>query len=297
MSSFLLLAISRTLDRSALDRGWRTSDILQLACWGTVHPCLTIILISTALERSFDRKFSAVLWLLLGAASAIVGSMRLRTVQGFNRRRVKSGTLYVRTLHLAKKMGVRVKWIYVVPPGRGALTNAFASWRSVALTDNFGEYLHGSQLDAVIAHELAHNKRKHSQKQVALLLLSVCGLTVLSFGLASFVTRYRCAFVLLFLLTIFLSYYGVSRRHEYEADRDAALLTENPEAEIRALVALYRKTNSPIENGRFVELFMSHPALANRIVAIAHLGGMHRERITKILADAGFTDDVLLATR
>jgi Zn-dependent protease with chaperone function len=102
---------------------------------------------------------------MLGAGvAAIVGPMRLQAAQGIRLRRVKSGTLYNRAFRLARKVGVDLERVYVVPPGRGHLTNAFGLWRGIALTDNFGEYLSGPQIDFVIGHELAHVKGRHTQE-------------------------------------------------------------------------------------------------------------------------------------
>ena len=95
----------------------------------------------------------------------MVGTIRLRIAQGMKLRSVKSGTLYGRAMHLARNAGAKLKRVYVVPPGRGDLTNAFGSSESIAMTDNFGEYLHGPQLDFVIGHELAHAKNKHTRKK------------------------------------------------------------------------------------------------------------------------------------
>jgi Zn-dependent protease with chaperone function len=227
---------------------------------------------------------------------AVVGSACLRLALGFKKRKVKSGTLYVRTLHLAKKMGVSIRWIYVVPSGRGNLTNAFASWSGISLTDNYGEFLHGPQLDCVIAHELAHTKNRHIQKELLLLALLFSLLIVFSFTFAPLLSQHSPLAVCVLLLVPLLSYYAVSRRFEYEADRDSLRLLDNPEAEIRSLAALYRKTSTPIERSNFLELFMTHPNFVDRISAIAKLGSVSSSRVSQILCEAGITDGVPLPT-
>jgi Zn-dependent protease with chaperone function len=273
-SSFLLLLLLRVINNLVLDRKWRALDMIRLAFWGSIHPFVTVVLLAMGFEGAIERKWSAVIWFLGSAIAAVVGPVRLRAAQGFSWRKVKSGTLYVRALHLARKMGVSVRWVYVIPPGRGILTNAFATLRGVALTDNFGEFLHGPQLDFVIAHELAHNKNKHFRKQFLSLLLVVLSLSVMSWALASLIGPHESVFLLGFLLTILLSYFAISRRFEYEADRDAALLVGSPQPGIRALAALYRKTGTPIEEGLLLELFMSHPSFANRTSALARVFGV-----------------------
>jgi Zn-dependent protease with chaperone function len=297
VSVFVVHAIARLIDRSVLERRWTGSDILRQAWWGTVHPSATLLLLATGFDRAFERKPSAVFWFILAAITAVLGSACLRLALGFKKRKVKSGTLYVRTLHLAKKMGVRIQWIYVVPSGRGNLTNAFASWRSISLTDNYGEFLHGPQLDSVIAHELAHAKNRHVQKILLLLTLLFSLLIVFSITFAPLLSQYRSPAVSVLLLVPVLGYYAVSRRFEYEADRDSVRLLGNPEAEIRSLAALYRKTGTPIERSNFQELFMTHPNFVNRVSAVAKLGSVSSSRMSQILCEAGITDGVPLPTQ
>jgi Zn-dependent protease with chaperone function len=291
-SVFLVHAIARLIERSVLGRRWTGSDILRQALWGTVHPSATLLLLATGFDRTFGRKPSAFLWFILAAVTAVVGSACLRLALGFKKRKVKSGTLYVRTLLLAKKMGVSIRWIYVVPSGRGNLTNAFASWRSISLTDNYGEFLHGPQLDCVIAHELAHAKNRHIQKELLLLILLFSLLIVFSFTFAPLLLQHMAMAVSVLLLVPLLSYYAMSRRFEYEADRDSVRFVGNPEAEMRSLAALYRKTGTPLERSNFLELFMTHPNFVNRISAVAKLGNS----VSQILCEAGITDDVPLLT-
>lgn len=295
-SVFVVHAIARLIDRSVLERRWTGSDILRQAWWGTVHPSATLLFLATGFDRTFVRRPSALFWFTLAAVSAVVGSACLRLALGFKKRKVKSGTLYVRTLHLAKKMGVRIRWIYVVPSGRGNLTNAFASWSGISVTDNYGEFLHGPQLDCVIAHELAHAKNRHIQKELLLLILLFALLIVFSFTFAPLLSQHTPLTLSVLLLVPVLSYSAMSRRFEYDADGDAVRFLGNPEAEIRSLAALYRKTGTPIERSNFLELFMTHPNFVNRISAVAKLGSLSSSRVSQILCEAGITDGVPLPT-
>jgi Zn-dependent protease with chaperone function len=200
---------------------------------------------------------------------------------------VKSGTLYNHAVRLAKKVGVELDRVYVVPPGRGHLTNAFGLWRGIALTDNFGEYLSGPQLDYVIGHELAHVKGKHTRQKFAALLSVFVVLSLLSVGLSPAAAGVRSAFVLLALLGPLLMIYSISRHFEYSSDREALEFTNDPEAGLQALVSLYRMTGSPITCGRLVELFMTHPSLTNRLEAIARTAKIPASRVSEVLIDEG----------
>src|SRR6185503_6118782 len=95
-SVFLVHAIARLIDRPVLGRGWADSDIVRQAKWGTGHPSGTLLLLATGFDRAFERKPSAFLWFVLAAVTALVGSACLRLALGFKKRKVKSGTLYVR---------------------------------------------------------------------------------------------------------------------------------------------------------------------------------------------------------
>jgi Zn-dependent protease with chaperone function len=175
----------------------------------------------------------------------------------------------------------------VVPPGRGHLTNAFGLWRGIALTDNFGEYLSGPQLDFVIGHELAHVKGRHARKEFSLVLLLVVVLVGLSFGLSYAAAAFRPIVMLIVLLVPLLSVYSLSRYFEYSCDREAVDFTHDPESGLHALVNLYRMTGSPVKCSRVVELFMSHPSLINRLDGIARAGKIPVGRASAVLIEEG----------
>ena len=177
--------------------------------------------------------------------------------------------------------------VYVVPPGRGHLTNGFGLWRGIALTDNFGEYLSGPQLDFVIGHELAHVKGRHGRKKLSLVLLLVVILLPLSFGFSQVAAIFRPFFMLVVLLVPLLEVYSLSRFFEYSCDREAIGFTEDPESALHALANLYRMTGSPVRCGTIVELFMTHPSLVNRLVEITRAGNIPANRACTVLIEEG----------
>ena len=173
IASLVLYSITGWMSRRILDRRWTVPDRIKLIWWSAVHPVLTLLAMTTGFQDLFAQNLGGICWLAAAGIIALLGIVRLRYAQGFRLRRVKSGTLYTRAMYLAKIMGIQIKRVYVVPPGRGNLTNAFATSQSVGLTDNFGEYLHGPQLDCVIAHELAHVKRKHTLKKLFIIIVCI----------------------------------------------------------------------------------------------------------------------------
>ena len=82
--------------------------------------------------------------------------MFLRRAEGLKFNTLKSGELRNRALNIARRMGVALSRVYVVPAGRGHLTNAYGMSHAIGLTDNLGKYLTKAETEFVIAHEVAH---------------------------------------------------------------------------------------------------------------------------------------------
>lgn len=287
LSTAVLEGTSRCADRAILTRTWTALDIVRLACWSTVAPTISILMLAAGFHAIFEDRWFGTLWLVGAGVTAIVGPIRLRSAQGIKLRRVKSGTLYNRAFRLSRKVGVDLDRVYVVPPGRGRLTNAFGLWRGIALTDNFGEYLNGPQLDFVIGHELAHSRGRHTRKEFSAILALVAGLVLLASGLSRMAVALRPFFMLVVLFVPLLAIYYLSRYVEYSCDREAIGFTNDPESGIRALAYLYRMTDSPVKYSRITELFMSHPSLTNRLEAIARAGKIPVSRVSTVLIDEG----------
>jgi Zn-dependent protease with chaperone function len=286
-STAILEGVSRCVDRAILTRTWTALDILRLLCWSTVAPPISILMLAAAFHAIFEGIWVGSLWLVGAGVTAIVGPIRLRSAQGIKLRRVKSGTLYNHAFRLARKVGVDLDRVYVVPPGRGHLTNAFGLWRGIALTDNFGEYLSGPQLDFVIGHELAHARGRHARKKFSVILSLVSGLVLLSFSLSRMAAAFRPIFMLVVLLVPLLVIYCLSRYFEYSCDREAIGFTNDPESGLHALANLYGMTGSPVKYGRITELFMTHPSLTNRLEAIARAGKIPVSRASAVLIEEG----------
>jgi Zn-dependent protease with chaperone function len=287
LSTAFLEGVSYWGDRTILTRTWTATDILRLACSSTVAPPIALLMLAAGFHAILEGPWVRTFWFVGAAIAAVVGPIQLRAAQGIKLRRVKSGTLYNRAFRLARKVGVKLERVYVVPPGRGHLTNAFGLWRGVALTDNFGEYLSGPQLDFVIGHELAHVKGKHTRKEFSVILLLAVVLVLLSSGLSHVAAAFRPICLLIVLFVPLLAIYCLSRYFEYSCDREAIGFTNDPESGLHALVNLYRMTGAPVKCGRLVELFMTHPSLTNRLEAITRAGEIPVSRVSAILTEEG----------
>jgi len=287
LSTAVVEGASRCGDRAILTRTWTTTDILRLACWSTVAPPIALLMVAAGFHEILEGFWIGTLWLVGAGIAAVVGPIQLRAAQGIKLRRVRSGTLYNRAFRLARKVQINLERVYVVPPGRGHLTNAFGLWRGIALTDNFGEYLSGPQLDFVIGHELAHARGKHTRKQFSLVLVLFVGLAFLSSRLSPMTSVFRPTYLLAVLLVPLLVIYFISRYFEYSCDREAIEFTNDPESGLHSLVNLYRMTGSPVTCSRIVELFMTHPSLTRRLDAIARAAKIPAGRASEVLREEG----------
>lgn len=156
--------------------------------------------------------------------------------------------------------------------------------KRIVFFDTLLETLEADEIEAVLAHELGHFKRKHVQKRIlSMMLLSLGGLAVLGWlaqqpafysGLGVSNTSLYMG-LLLFMLaapafTLFVQplFSRLSRKHEFEADDFAAQQTASQHL-INALVKLYRDNASTLTPDPLYSAFHdSHPPAPIRV---AHL--------------------------
>jgi STE24 endopeptidase len=202
-----------------------------------------------------------------------------------------NGSLRDRLLNLAERTRFRARSIQVMDGSKrsrhsNAFFTGFGQFRKIVLFDTLIEQLAEPELEAVLAHEIGHFKKKHIPKMLAMsALASLVGFYCLSI-LANQDWFYRAfgfapgniaAALLLFgllsgLITFWFSpvAHWWSRRYEYQADAFAAKTMDEP----RSLVAALRKLNEknlsnltphPIYSG----FYYSHPTLLEREQALA----------------------------
>jgi len=202
------------------------------------------------------------------------------------------GSLRERLLNLARRTNFRAKSIQVMDGSKrsrhsNAFFTGFGSFRKIVLFDTLIQQLLEPELEAVLAHEIGHFKKKHIPKMLlASALGSLVGFYILSW-LANQAWFYRAfdfppgkvatALLLFGLLsgvaTFWLSplMHWWSRRYEYEADAFAARTMSEPRSLISALRKLNEKnlsnlTPHPLYSG----FYYSHPTLLEREQALTH---------------------------
>lgn len=161
--------------------------------------------------------------------------------------------------------------------------------KRIVFFDTLVNALEPDEIEAVLAHELGHFKRKHVQKRmIAMMLLSLGGLALLGW-LAGQPAFYQGLGVpepalhmalLLFMLSapvfsLFLQpvFSRLSRQHEFEAD-DYAAEQAGARHLINALVKLYRENASTLTPDPLYSAFHdSHPPAPVRVAKLGTRAG------------------------
>jgi Zn-dependent protease with chaperone function len=136
------------------------------------------------------------------------------------------------------------------------------------VTENYGKFLHGPELDFIIGHELSHGKELHGIKNLAVVPVALCVLAPMCCFLPVTLVGFRPLLDMVVTLLPILIARFVSRRFEFDADAASVAFTKNPGAAVQALVNLNRLVQTPAHRNEILELFATHPALDRRIDAI-----------------------------
>ncbi len=190
---------------------------------------------------------------------------------------------------LLDRCGFKSKGVFVMDGSRrsghgNAYFTGMGRNKRIVFFDTLLETLEADEIEAVLAHELGHFKRKHVQKRIVIMMLmSLGGLALLGWliqqtwfyqGLGVSEPSNHSA-LLLFLMvtpvfTLFLQPLAswFSRRHEFEAD-DYAAAQSSASYLIRALVKLYKENaNTLTPDPLYSAFYDSHPPAP---VRVAHL--------------------------
>jgi Zn-dependent protease with chaperone function len=279
--AILVAAWSHAVSARLRGAGWSLRATVLHAVWqqaGLVTPILCLGLLGPALF--LRRPGPAAGCIALAFASRLVFlQLQLRSLD-LAPHAVSVGELRDRIFALAARAGVRLRQLYVVPMVRGRIANAFAVRGGVVvLTDHLLAGLGRREIDAVLAHELAHLRRLHPLKLVLAALLPA-GLAVILLYRLGPVPTFLAA-TLLGLLTFFVT----SRRFERQADLAAVGLTGDPEALISALGRLNRLNTLPLDWGRWSGSLLTHPSTRRRAQTLARAGGLEPGRVESLLRD------------
>ena len=199
---------------------------------------------------------------------------------------LEEGSLKARIESLLERCGFKSKGIFVMDGSRrsghgNAYFTGMGSSKRIVFFDTLVESLSQDELEAVLAHELGHFKRKHTLKMLGTSTI----ITLVGFFLLGWIssqdwfyqglgvsTQNNATALLLFMMIapIFSSFLqpimaAVQRKYEFEAD-DFAALHADARFLIAALVKLYRENASTLTPDPLYAAFhYSHPPAAIRI--------------------------------
>ncbi|MDA3956359.1 M48 family metallopeptidase [Oceanispirochaeta sp.] len=203
---------------------------------------------------------------------------------------LEDGSLKTRLQGLAERCGFGTTGIYVMDGSRrsghsNAYFTGLGKFKRIVLFDTLIESLSEEELEAVLAHEIGHNKLKHIPKRLVVSIISLTGtlfVTSLCLNWDALFQAFTFAeggyhsilIILMFCSTPFsfflspLSHFW-SRKHEYEADAYACRAVSNNSALAQALLMLSRENLSNLTPHKLYSTFhYSHPVLSERLAAI-----------------------------
>lgn len=198
-------------------------------------------------------------------------------------------TLYERVTQLLERNGLSSNGIFVMDGSRrsghgNAYFTGLGENKRIVFYDTLLESLDADEVEAVLAHEIGHYKRKHIRKMVIVMgLLSLFGLAILGqiiqhdwfyHGLGVTQPSGHMALLLFMLISPAFTFVlspvtaWLSRRHEFEAD-DFAAEQADAATMVRALVKLYAENAATLTPDPLHSAFHdSHPPAP---VRVAHL--------------------------
>lgn len=201
------------------------------------------------------------------------------------------GPLRDRLLALGERTGFNAKTIQVMDGSRrsrhaNAFFTGFGKFRKIVLYDTLIAQLSEAELEAVLAHEIGHHRRKHIPQRLAWAAVT----SLIAFGLIGYLakdgglgatfgfpsgTSVAPTLLLFALISPAVLFWTTplgnlwSRKHEYEADAYARDAVGDPAPLIGALRKLSEKNLSNLNPHPWYSTFhYSHPTLVEREQAL-----------------------------
>jgi Zn-dependent protease with chaperone function len=283
----LCTVISQPVYAGVRGLSWTRGELAKLSLCRLGATYVPLLLLVSSV-RSIDDSGSVTgfLYCFAGAAAIYLISLRfLRKTMEWKPEALTSGELRDRAFALAAKLGAKLNQIYIVPAGKLQMANAFASSaNTVLLTDYLLARLNKREVDAVLAHELAHIKHRHAR--IRGMIAGAAGAGIGFWYTAAGDSPYLPLLDVAFCCALLFGLYFLSRRFEFTADADGARLTGDPESMISGLARLHVLNVFPIQWGKWTDKTMTHPSTTRRAEAIAKATGYPVERVPLVLAAA-----------
>ncbi len=201
------------------------------------------------------------------------------------------GELKERLKALLEKAGFKSKGLFVMDASkRSAHGNAyftgFGKNKRVVLFDTLLLNLTPVEVEAVLAHELGHFKKKHTHKNMALFLfvgfmafalmglLSGLELFYKGHGITSMAPHMTLVFFAMILpvysFPLVPLFSNLSRKMEFEADSFAKDMMGEGKSLGTALLKTYKDNSSPLSSDeKYSSFYYSHPPIGERLKALS----------------------------
>jgi STE24 endopeptidase len=208
---------------------------------------------------------------------------------------LEEGEVLSRITKLLERTGFNSQGVFVMDGSRrsshgNAYFTGFGKNKRIVFFDTLLKHLSPAEVEAVLAHELGHFKRKHVIKGLLLsMLMTLAGFALLAFLMKQDVfynalgveqsSTYMALLLFMLVAPIYTFFIGPimawwSRKHEFEADEFAAKESSAKEL-ISALVGLYRKNAGTLTpDPLYSSFYDSHPPASIRIAHLKQAGGL-----------------------
>ena len=222
-----------------------------------------------ALPLMMDQNWiAAVPWLVAAPLFALLRRAWIRARAGASVKQLNGGELRERVSALVAQARRPPIKVFVSSSMRSQVSAAFTlPGKSIFLTAPLVRSLSKREVDAVVAHELAHFSHSSRGQWTALALAMVLLGTPVSGILLSLPGGLLVTTLL--LLTILFAALRGARRREFAADASAAALTGDPRAMISSLARISRNNKIPLDMNGAAEWLSTHPSTRKRIHALA----------------------------
>lgn len=275
----LAVAVSGDVERRlrGVSLGVRERLARFAATVGLFGPLIAGLVLSAVALTSGNGPLAVGL-LTAGVLGFLVLASTRSALLGMQPEALTSGPLRDRIGRIAAQAGVAVHHVHVLGAEDVRMANAFAlEGGRVMLTDHLLTRLSRREVDAIVAHELAHLKEAHPKKlKFALLVAGALCVPLLMLPIGP------VAFVLPGLVG-YAAYLFVSRRFEFVADRLAAEWTGDAPALVSGLVRLAHLSHYPVAWSRVREWTLTHPSTRRRAEALVAAGRLDRAQAESLL--------------
>lgn len=282
----LIAAISHTVQQRLTKSELTRRDTMVQTAWVLAMCLVPVVLLLGAVHWIIDGRYrGAVMAVLASGVVVILASRRIQAASDMTPHALTFGELRNRVFALAERAGVKLIHLYVLPLGKQRMANAFAArGDTLVLTNYLLDCLSKREVDAIVAHELTHLRRRDPARLATLLVVGAAAATVTVIVLEElFFQPARLPLLPVSILLALLCTWFFQRRMERAADAGSVQLTGDPESMITALVRLSHLSVLPVRWSRWSERTLTHPSTERRGEAIARRAGISPERLRELL--------------